>query len=187
MLPNLIAHLLKIAPNVAIKVIYSRGFDAFDDLIAGKVDFAIGFEDHVSTPRRGIAAMECFEDSYVVAVRKHHPFIHQTLSREAYLRVGHVVVNPWNEQRGAIDRVLDAQQLQRKVVVELPSLMTAPVIIANTDLAITLPQRAVTSLFGAANLAIFPTPHYALRVNYSPALSNSAGHVWLREQISQII
>jgi DNA-binding transcriptional LysR family regulator len=191
LLPGLIAHLQQRAPHVVIKVIYSRGYDAFDDLVAGKVDFAIGFEDEITPPRQGIAAIECFEDNYVVAVRKQHPFIRDALTYEDYLRVGHVVINPWNEQRGVIDRILDAQGIQRKVVVELPSLMTAPLIIANTDLAIALPQRAVTSLFGAANLMIFPTPfptpHYALRVYYHPALANSAGHVWLREQIVQIV
>ncbi|WP_202403355.1 LysR family transcriptional regulator [Pantoea sp. Taur] len=191
LLPTLIAHLQQQAPNVVIKVVYSRGYDAFEDLMAGKVDFAIGFEDEVTTPRRGINTIECFEDNYVVAVRQGHPFIRDALTYEDYLRVGHVVVNPWNEQRGVIDRILDAQGIQRKVVVELPSLMTAPLIIASTDLAIALPQRAVTSLFGAADLKIFPTPfptpHYALRVYYNPALANSAGHQWLREQIVQVV
>ena len=68
------------------------------------------------------------------------PNIRIPLTQERYLSAGHVVVRPWLERRG-IDRYLESQQVRRQVVVELPSLMIAPIIVSNTDLVITLPKR----------------------------------------------
>lgn len=189
-LPGLIARVNSLAPGIAIKLIYSRDFNADEDLLSGKVDFALGFEEEQKSPRRGIESITCFADDYVVAVRRGHPDIHDSLTQEAYLSAGHVVVRPWLESRGVIDRYLESQQVRRRIVVELPSLMIAPIIVSNTDLVITLPRRGISSIFDMKNLVVFappfPTPQYILKAYYSPALSNSPGHLWMREQILQI-
>ncbi|MBC8945698.1 MULTISPECIES: LysR family transcriptional regulator [Xenorhabdus] len=186
--PVFIARLQKLAPNIVTKVVYSSGFDSSDDLLTGKVDFAVGFEEGVAVQRKGIMAIEGFQDEYVVAVRKKHSFIQESLSIEDYLSVGHVVVNPWNEPHGTIDRLLKGLNVKRKIVVELPSLMPAPLIVANTDLAITMPKRAITTLFTATDLAVFPTPFtippYRLKVYFNPSYSNTKAHDWMKEQIA---
>lgn len=189
-LPGLIARVNSLAPGITIKLIYSRDFNADEDLLSGKVDFALGFEEEQKNPRRGIESITCFTDDYVVAVRRGHPHIHDTLTHQHYLKAGHVVVRPWLESRGAIDRYLESQQVRRRVVVELPSLMIAPIIVSNTDLVITLPKRGISSVFDMKNLVVFappfPTPQYILKAYYSPALGSSPGHLWMREQILQV-
>lgn len=89
-----------LAPGITIKLIYSRDFNADEDLLSGKVDYALGFEEEQKAPRRGIESIICFTDDYVVAVRRGHPDIHDTLTHECYLSAGHVVVRPWLESRG---------------------------------------------------------------------------------------
>ncbi|MDK6932419.1 LysR family transcriptional regulator [Klebsiella aerogenes] len=189
-LPSLIARVNSLAPGITIKIIYSRDFNADEDLLSGKVDFALGFEEEQKAPRRGIESITCLTDEYEVAVRCGHPDIHDTLNHELYLSVGHVVVRPWLESRGVIDRYLESQQVRRRVVVELPSLMIAPFIVSNTDLVITLPKRGISSVFDMQNLVVFtppfPTPQYILKAYYSPAIGNSLGHIWMREQILQV-
>ncbi|HBM3260525.1 TPA: hypothetical protein OMD55_003249 [Klebsiella michiganensis] len=99
-------------------------------------------------------------------------------------------MRPWLESRGVIDRYLESQQVRRRIVVELPSLMIAPIIVSNTDLVIMLPRRGISSVFDMKNLEVFappfPTPQYILNTYYSPALSNSPGHLWMRDQILHI-
>ncbi|EPB2247657.1 MULTISPECIES: LysR family transcriptional regulator [Citrobacter] len=189
-LPGLIARVNSLAPGITIKLIYSRDFNADEDLLSGKVDFALGFEEEQKNPRRGIESITCFTDDYVVAVRRGHPEIYDSLTHERYLNAGHVVVRPWLESRGAIDRYLESQQVRRRIVVELPSLMIAPLIVSNTDLVITLPKRGISSVFDMKNLVVFtppfPTPQYILKAYYSPQLSNSPGHLWMKEQILQV-
>lgn len=186
-LPPLISRINHQAPGITIKLLYSRDFNADEDLLSGKVDFALGFEEEPRLSRRGIDAINCFTDDYVVAVRKGHPLITDSLSRERYLEAGHVVVSPWMESRGAIDRFLEKQQVRRRIMVELPSLMIAPIIVARTDLIITLPKRGIASIFDMKDLVVFtppfPTPQYMLRVYYSAVLSAAPSHQWMKEQI----
>lgn len=189
-LPALVARVNRLAPGITIKIVYSRDFNADDDLLSGKVDFALGFEEEQKHPRRGIESMTCFTDDYVVAVRHGHPDIQDSLTQEHYLSAGHVVVRPWMETRGMIDRYLESQQVRRRIVVELPSLMIAPLIVSRSDLVITLPKRGIASVFDMKDLVVFappfPTPQYTLKAYYSPALGNSPGHLWMREQILAI-
>lgn len=189
-LPPLISRLHQQAPGIHIRLIYSQDFNADEDLLSGKVDFALGFEEEKKQPRRGIDAITCFTDDYVVALRRGHPVIGETLTRERYLSAGHVVVSPWMESRGAIDRYLESQQVRRRIVVELPSLMIAPLIVSQSDLLITLPKRGVDSLFTMKNLQVFtppfPTPQYELKVYASQARRDSPAHDWMKEQILAI-
>lgn len=189
-LPALISRVNQLAPGISLKLVYSREFNADDDLLSGKVDFALGFEEEQKLQKRGIETITCFTDGYVVAVRRGHPVIQQQLTRQAYLDAGHVVVRPWMETRGVIDRYLESQQVRRRIVVELPSLMIAPIIVSRSDLVITLPKRGISSVFDMKDLVVFtppfPTPQYNLKAYYSQTLSNSAGHVWMREQIMAI-
>ncbi|EFN4566357.1 LysR family transcriptional regulator [Escherichia coli O11:H6] len=189
-LPSLIERVNSLAPGISIKLIYSRDFNADEDLLSGKVDFALGFEEEQRTLRRGIESITCFTDDYVVAVRRGHPDICDSLSYESYLNAGHVVVRPWQESRGGIDRYLESQNVRRRIMVELPSLMIAPFIVSNTDLVITLPKQGISSVFDMKNLVVFappfPTPQYTLKAYYSQAHDNSPGHAWMREQILQV-
>ncbi|MCU6677327.1 LysR substrate-binding domain-containing protein [Leclercia tamurae] len=171
-LPALVARVNRLAPGITIKIVYSQDFNADDDLLSGKVDFALGFEEEQKLPRRGIESMTCFTDDYVVAVRHGHPAIQDSLTQEHYLSAGHVVVRPWMETRGMIDRYLESQQVRRRIVVELPSLMIAPLIVSRSDLVVFAPP--------------FPTPQYTLKAYYSPAPGNSPGHLWMRAQILAI-
>lgn len=189
-LPSLISRVNQLAPGITIKLVYSRDFNADEDLVFGKVDFALGFEEEQKLSRRGIDSITCFTDDYVVAVRQGHPDIGDTLSKEQYLSAGHVVVRPWMESWGGVDRYLENQHVRRRVQVELPSLMIAPLIVSQTDLMITLPKRGIISVFDMKNLKVFtppfPAPQYVLKAYYSSTFGHSAGHLWMREQIMQV-
>lgn len=189
-LPGLISRLHRQAPGITLKLRYSQDFNADDDLRTGKVDFALGFEEEQIPSRRGIEAITCFSDDYVVAVRKGHPVIRESLSRDDYLQAGHVVVRPWMDTRGVIDRYLENHQVRRRIVVELPSLMIAPMIVAQTDLIITLPRRGISSIFDMKNLVVFappfPTPQYILKAYYPSMFSAAPAHRWMKAQIMSL-
>lgn len=185
--PALVAHLQTVAPGIRTKIVYSREYDALDDLLAGRVNFAVGFEEGKMQPRHGLASLELFTDDYVVAVRKGHPLADGTLTQDGYLQLGHVVVSPWNEHHRPIDSYLTSQHVSRKTVVELPSVMSAPFIVGQTDLAITLPRRCVNQLFDTHQLTVhtppFPIPPYTLKVYYRPVSGHAKAQRWMLEQI----
>lgn len=100
---------------------------------------------------------------------------------------GDVVVTLWNEPRGEIDHVLDALSLQRTVAVQLPTVLAAPFIIANSELLMTLPRHAAQTLQSAAPIAVFEAPFvipaYTLKVYSHSNYAHSEGHAWLRRDL----
>ncbi|HKT97569.1 MAG TPA: LysR family transcriptional regulator [Paraburkholderia sp.] len=187
LVPSLMARLQAHAPELRVNVVYSSHRDSLDDLVAGRAHFALSFEDAHSTPCEGVESLECFTDDYVVVARKPHPRISTTLSIEQYLHEKHVAVLPWTSVGSVIDAALSRQGYRRSVAVQLPSLMAAPFIVANTELLLTLPRRAAEQLSDSTSLAVFPTPfetpHYTLKVYFHARYAGTPAHVWMREQL----
>lgn len=189
--PALVTRLQQTAPGISVKAIYSTGHDSLEDLATGKVDFAIGFQTPEMSHHSQLGVIEGFRDEYMVAVSSRHPRINDNLTLEQFLAEGHVVVNPWNEARGTIDQALEKLNIRRRTVVELPSLLSAPAIVANSELITTLPERAMATLFSSEALTCFKVPFsvpaYALNVYFHNARSVTPGHYWMRERIQELM
>ncbi|WP_240155403.1 LysR family transcriptional regulator [Candidatus Pantoea multigeneris] len=189
--PALVTRLQQTAPGISVKAIYSTGHDSLEDLVTGKVDFAIGFQTPEMSHHSQLGVIEGFRDDYMVAVSSRHPRITDNLTLEQFLAEGHVVVNPWNEARGTIDQELEKLNIRRRTVVELPSLLSAPAIVANSELITTLPERAMATLFSSEALTCFKVPFsvpaYALNVYFHNARSVTPGHYWMRERIQELM
>ena len=187
LLPGFMARLQALAPDLRVNVVYSSHRDSLEDLAAGRAHFALSFADADSTSCEGVESLDCFTDEYVVAARKPHPRISDSLSIEQYLHEKHVAVLPWTSSGSVIDAALTKCGYRRRVAIQLPSLMAAPFIVANTELLLTLPRRAAEQLSKATPLAIFPTPFespgYTLRVYFHVRHAGVAAHAWMREQL----
>ncbi|HDR9319747.1 TPA: LysR family transcriptional regulator [Burkholderia vietnamiensis] len=187
LLPDLVAKVEKQAPRIRINVVYSTHRESLDELAAGRIQFSLGFSDQGSQHSEGIQVLECFSDDYVVAARIGHPRVRKTLSLKQYLSERHVVVLPWQGSASVIDAALARDGHQRDVAIELPSVMAAPFIVANSELLVTLPRRAAERLSTAVRLSLyeapFKTPEYMLTAFFHVRHASSASHRWMREQI----
>ncbi|KGK28115.1 LysR family transcriptional regulator [Pseudomonas plecoglossicida] len=187
LLPPLIARLEKRAPHIHVKMLYETKFDSFEDLTAGRVQFVLGFGDKLGGSGEGIETMDCLKDDYVVAARHGHPRISDSLTLEQYLSERHVAATPWSDVGSVIDHALAQQNLTRDVAVQLPSIMTAPFIVAGTDYLMTLPRKTAQHFTKAVPLSIFPPPfpipHYVLKVYFHARHAGQASHRWMREQM----
>lgn len=187
LLPGLVARIEKQAPHLRLKVFHSTHRDSLDDLAAGRAHFVLGFSDEYSGSCDGIEALEGGAEDYVVARRKGHARIGNTLSLDQYLAERHVAVIPWTDAGSVIDTALAQQGLHRDVAVQLPSMMAAPFIVADSEYLITLPKRVAVQLSRAAPLVIhpapFPTPGFTLKVLFHTRHAGMSGHRWMRERI----
>ncbi|QGZ64207.1 LysR family transcriptional regulator [Paraburkholderia acidisoli] len=189
-LPRLIAALERTAPHVRIRVVYSSERESLDELASGRVQFALGFTEHDAERPAGLDALDCFADDYVVAVRAKHPRIKKKLSLAHYLAERHVVVTPWSSEGSVIDAALLEQGHVRDVAVQLPSVMAAPFIVANSDMLLTLPRRAALQFADAASATAlvlhatpFAAPPYRLNVFFHKRHASSPAHRWMREKL----
>lgn len=194
LLPALVASLERDAPHVRVRVIYSTHSESRDDLAAGRIHFALGFSDEDEarqSEQTGLESLDGLTDDYVVAMRKGHPRIKKKLSLAQYLAERHVVVTPWQTEGSVIDAKLLAAGHIRTVAVQLPSVMAAPFIVANSELLITLPRSAALQLADAIPLAIHPAPfsmpRYTLKVYFHKRHAQSPAHRWMREHMPRVL
>lgn len=190
-LPAFIARMQKIAPKLRFKVVYSSGRESADELASGRIDFSLGYEEDEAPLPAGIESADWLSDDYVVIASKRHPSIRRKLTFAQYLAARHVVVTPWNEKRGSVDLALDRLGVARHVAVQLPTVLAAPFIIADSDLLMTVPRHAALTLQSAAPVTVFampfPMPRYTLKIYQHTRHAGKAAHAWIREQLLQAV
>jgi DNA-binding transcriptional LysR family regulator len=187
-LPQFVAHVQALAPQLRFKVVHSRARDAADELAGGQLDLALGYAEDATESSPGIEHFDLLSDPYVVIASQQHPTLRgRKLTLAQYLAERHVVVTPWNEPSGSFDKLLARQGLQRDVAVQLPSVLAAPFIVAHSALLMTVPRHAARVLQQAAAIRMFPVPFeapgYTLRGYQHVKHSHTPAHAWLREQL----
>lgn len=191
LMPALISRIEHEAPHVRLRVLHSRHRDAYSDLVQEGAHFVMGFSDEFSPVQESVETLQGHTDAYVVVARQGHPRISKQLSMAQYLAERHVVVKPWQEERGVIDMALSKGGWAREVAIEVPSVMAAPFIVANSDLLITLPRLAASQLEAAAAIATFrvpfEVPSYTLNVYFQNRHLSSSWHRWMRDQIETVL
>lgn len=68
------------------------------------------------------------------------------------------MVTPWNESKGVLDCELERRGFTRQVAIKTPSMLSAPFIIADSDLLMALPRSAAEKFKQAARITIFALP-----------------------------
>ena len=184
LLPGLMRYFRQAAPNVRIKVVQASRKVPVEELAAGTIDFALGYSEE-DKPVAGVREFDWFTDRYVMIARRGHPDIRGSLSMAQYLAAEHVVVTPWGEARGAIDPLLDELGLVRQIAVQVPSVLAAPFIVAETDLIMAVPEHAARRLQRLAPVEIyappFEIPPYRLRMYCHAKKVDEPGCRWVRD------
>jgi DNA-binding transcriptional LysR family regulator len=191
LIPALVSRIEHEAPHVHLRVVHSRHREACNDLVQEGAHFVMGFSDEFSPVQEGVEVLQGHADAYVVVARQGHPRIRKKLSMAQYLEERHVVVKPWQEETGVIDAALNKRGWARQIAVEVPSVMAAPFIVANSDLLITLPRLAARQLEASAAITIFEAPFelpsYTLNVYFQHRHLHHSWHRWMRSQIEAVL
>lgn len=188
--PALMAHMQQKAPHISFQLCYSERKVALNDLLAGKIDFALGFTETTDQVYPEIEEIDWLEDEYVAICAPGFTQKYGELTQERYLQARHVVVTPWNEERGVIDYQLEQQGLQRDIALKTPSLLGAPFIIAASDLLMSIPHFAAKRLQQATSLQIhplpFPVPAYKIKIYLHRKNGRPAACNWLKQQLAEL-
>ena len=188
LLPALIARLERVAPYLRIKVIHATQRDSLDELREGRAHFALGVSHAPMALPEGIDAFDCLSDDYVVVARAGHARLGSNLSLPQYLAERHIAVVPWDDETSVIDSALARIGVQRDVAVQLPSVMAAPFIVAESEHLLTIPRLAASQITRAAPLVThelpFDAPRYTLRILHHVRHASTVGQRWMREQMA---
>ncbi|MGV8301849.1 LysR family transcriptional regulator, partial [Pseudomonas aeruginosa] len=86
-------------PGLSFQLRYSERKVALNDLLAGRIDFALGFTETDGESYPEIDEVSWLEDGYVAICSPAFSVKYGELTLENYLQARHLVVTPWNEQR----------------------------------------------------------------------------------------
>jgi DNA-binding transcriptional LysR family regulator len=176
------APLQRQAPKMSLTSYYVQRADMAKELAAGNLDFAI---DVPLIADNNLCHAPLSGEDYVCAVRKDHPVIKADLSTEQYLAMNHIHVSSRRKGMGVAELALSALGLTRNIKVRVQHYMVAARIVANTDLAWTLPMRLAHQL----DLKILPLPFEVAPLTWHLFWHKSADqdqvNIWLRNLFLQ--
>ncbi|MHB0775047.1 LysR family transcriptional regulator [Halomonas sp. WWR20] len=190
LLPRLIGQLQSVAPYLRLRLMPSDRKVSIQDLASGRIDFALGYSEDRDTLPAGVDSEDWLTDDYIVIASKNHPRIKESLDLSRYLAERHAVITPWGESHGVVDLVLRGMGLQRDVALQLPAVMVAPFIIAESELLMTIPRRAAETLRAATPIALYPAPFtippYTLKLYSHSKYARSDAHVWMSQLLKKL-
>lgn len=177
-LPDLMPHLRREAPGLDLVV---RPVPAdLEAALATDTDlaFGVGFSAPESLRRRHLGS-----DRFVCVRAAPWP---AELDPTTWAALPHVLVSPGERPGGPVDDALAALGLRRRIALRLPGFRAALEIVAQTDLATTLPERLVHTQ-APAGLHTCPPPldlpSIELVALWHPRVDADPGHRWLRSRL----
>lgn len=190
LLPPLIESLVQRAPGIDIHVQRTQSDFPIESLETNAMDMVLGFEIMLSAPAT-FNRLKLFDDRIACVVRNDHPLANEDeMTLDQYLAANHMLISRTGSNTGLIDDWLAERQLERRIGLIVPHFLSAPLIVAQTDMILSLPWRIGQRFTHLAPLKILPIPfelpNFNLVMIWHPLREKEPGHVWLREQIHQV-
>jgi DNA-binding transcriptional LysR family regulator len=185
LLPAIVARVHAAAPQVELDVRPIGDTSPIDDMNQGKLDGALGVFPNLPP---GFRQKVLGRERFVCVVRRGHPLMSgKKLTLAKYAELAHLLVAPRRSGPGAVDNALAKVGLSRHIALRVSHFLVAPLVIAETDLVATLPERAALLLQKQLKLDMFPPPvelgGFPLMYVWPERTHGSAPHRFLREAI----
>jgi DNA-binding transcriptional LysR family regulator len=187
-LPTLLRELRKAAPNVSIRSISLPPADVASGLEAGEIDLAIGYFPDLK--RHNFFQQGLFVDGFKALLRADHPVSARRLILKQFVELEHAVVRAESRTEEVIERYLARKKIRRRVVLTTPHFASAPIIVAQSDLIVTIPEplaRYFCSVSAHVRLVELPfdAPRIELKQFWHRKFHHDARNRWLRALVYQ--
>jgi len=192
-LPELVAHLKKVAPGVRLELLPLSGeFDYRRSLAAAEVDLVVG---NWLKPPEELHLGKLMSDEIVCLVAEDHPVVRAAATRawspERYLACEHVAPTPLHANAsGVIDEHLASIGVTRDVMVRSAHFSLIPLMVAQSLLVLTTGRLFCSRYVDALPVRIVrcPVPFPALTYYqlWHDLTHASASGRWLREQVRDV-
>ena len=189
-LPQVLSEFASRAPRAGLEVL-RFGRETFHRLADGQIDLALYADDAVPNSLRTV---DLFTENYECMVRTGHPLIERVsdgrIEIADYLEYAHALVTVAGGRTGIVDDALRALGHKRRIALWLPYFMTAAVLVAQSDMILTLPRRAAAVAAGSLGLTLFKPPveleSFGYRILWHERTHKDAACTWLRHLVSEM-
>jgi len=186
-LAGLMARFERHAPALSLHIAQPAG-DNVRLIEQGGADLALGIFQALpgSFHRRGL-----YVDSMVCVARSGHPGVKDGLSLERYASLRHIAVTISGVGESAVDVALSTLGLTRHVALRVPHFLAGAMLVADSDMILTLPSRLARLLANRLPLALLDLPLQLAPL--SPAMiwherfHRDPAHVWVRQQLVDVV
>lgn len=177
------------APKANLEIV-PFGNDVFRDLAEGRLDLVL-YSD--ATVPESLRSEPLFEESYSFIFRNNHPVLKDqkkgTIPLESFLAWPHILVTVFGGRYGEIDGALKNMGMERHIAMRLPYFSTAPLIVAQTDMFLTLPTRMAKHYASILKLQCLDTPleisNFGYRQIWHQRTDHDPAMIWLRKIIKE--
>jgi DNA-binding transcriptional LysR family regulator len=184
-LPRLVARLRLDAPGCTLRVLQVPMAQIAGALESGEADLALGSLHSVP---EGLFQQQLFERSFITIVNRGNRRIGETLSRERFFAMEHIVVSLSGRLEDAYDAVIDQGIEKRRIYLSTPHFLTVPMIIEqNPELIATVPRELATKFASYKSIRMVETPvkvpPFGIRQFWHPRFQHDAANAWLRKLV----
>jgi len=187
-LPKIRARLAGVAPGANILTVSTPPALLEAALESGEVDLAIGYFPNLQGA--AIYQQRLFSHSFVCLVRKDHPLIGEQITRAQFLEAQHVVVRREGVSHELFEQALADQGLTRRVVLSVPHFLAIPLLVAESDLVVTVPYAVGISFARMANLKMLRPPIQVgpvdVKQHWHARFHHDQANMWLRTGIAAL-
>ncbi|MBE0614255.1 MAG: LysR family transcriptional regulator [Burkholderiales bacterium] len=186
-LPGLLERVKRDAPGVKIEVMRIPVKDVHTALESGELDLAVGFLPGLTT---GMRQQPLFREHYVCMLRADHPLAGAKISARQFRDAAHVLVSYAGTGHQVIEETFVAEGLSAHIAVRVPHFLVVPMILARTDLVVTVPSRVAAVFAQGGNFKVLALPlrmpSFEVRLHWHQRYHQDPANRWLRLVMAEL-
>lgn len=186
-LPIILKHLEKSAPNIKLRFFTSKNVNASILLEQGEADMAIGV---FPNPDDRFRTYTLLTERYECVMRSDHTLANSKFTLSSFVQAKHLLVSLSGETTDFVDQLLDEKGLKRNVHLIIAQVVLAPVCIANSNLIGTLTSRMILNSELRKKLYAVPIPIEAeskkISAMWHQRNQDNPVHQWLRSLLIEV-
>jgi len=189
LLPTLIKRLRELMPDAMVRSVTLPPTEVALQLESGEVDLAIGYFPDLK--KHSFYQQALYTDTFASLIRSDHRMQADKLSIREYLQLEHAVVRAESRTEEVMESYLARKKIRRQVVLSTPHFASAPIVVAQSDLIVTIPEplaRSFSSVAAGVRVVQLPfePPRIAIKQFWHRKFHHDARSRWLRALVCEL-
>jgi DNA-binding transcriptional LysR family regulator len=188
-LPTILREVRRLAPRAAVRSVSLPASEVASGLQSGAIDLAMGYFPDLK--QHNFFQQALFTDTFASLLRADHPLAATKLTLKQFLQLEHAVVRAESRTEEVIERYLARKKVRRRVVLTTPHFASAPMIVAQSDLIVTIPEPLARYFSNiSAHLRVvslpFQPPRIELKQFWHRKFHHDERNRWLRTLMAKL-
>ena len=188
LLPALMRHLHDHSPSMRLETAQLPAAELAVRLETSDIDLAIGYLPQLPDK---IRRARLFQEHYVCMTRREHPAGRRAaITTREFLAARHILITSLGTGHQVLERTLAEHGVQDNVALRVPHFVVVPLIVAGTDLIVSLPSRVTAAAARLVKVKVhplpIPIPSFDVMLYWHERVDNDAANQWLRAAVLEL-